>query len=327
MVHLSKPGLDTGQFHTDEVRQSTKPSKSTSRIIALPCSAAGPHYQTPPNLAAGFSSLHLSNEHPARANLVADDITTSRFKISLETWGSSILYSGGATWIEHKRNAKDCLFGQFDTADVTCPSKTISTKAATDSNGTTTHVNSTATANGVKGKEKNTCPQENSRHIRFPRAFANTPSVICWLNRLDLSSSPDHNYRLRCFASHITKSGFTAHIDAWGDSQLNGAAMCWIAFPSSKANVDSGEINTLDVRSWSDPKEETTGWIKFKRSFKKPPTVLVALNMVDTAGNADLRVSVEAVDITEEGCKWKVRGGGDSTVYAAGAGWIALGVV
>ncbi|KAF2226793.1 hypothetical protein BDZ85DRAFT_192005 [Elsinoe ampelina] len=292
MVHLSKPGPDTGHFHTDEVRSSDRPCPSTSRIIALPSSAAGPHYQTPPNLAAGLSSLHLSCDRPARANLVVDGITTSQFKISLETWGSSILYSGGATWIEHKRDAKDCLFGQFDTADL-----------------------------------KEACPQENSRHIRFPRAFMSPPSVICWLNRLDLSSSPDHNYRLRSSASHITKSGFTAHVDAWGNSQLNGAAMCWIAFPSTKANADSGEISTLDVRSWSDPKEETTGWVSFKRSFKRPPTVLVALNMLDMAGNADLRVGVETKEVTEQGFRWSIKGGGDSTVYAAGAGWIALGIV
>ncbi|TKX27632.1 H-type lectin domain-containing protein [Elsinoe australis] len=318
MVHLSKPGPDTGQFHTTEVRSSNKPSKSTSRIVALPSSANGPHYQTPPNLAAGFNSLHLSHEHPARANLTADGITTTQFKITVETWGPSILYSGGATWIEHKRNARDCLFGQFDTSDLAS-----STPSASNSQS-----NGTAQTNGTsKAKDSSSCPQENSKHIRFPRAFASPPQVICWLNRLDLTSSPEHNYRLRSYATHTTKSGFTAHIDTWSDTQLNGAAMCWIAFPQEKALVASGDISTLDVRSWSDPREETSGEVRFGKKFRAPPTVLVALNMLDAAGNADLRVAVKAQDVTGEGFKWTFSSGGDSTLYAAGGSWIALGFV
>lgn len=95
MVHLSKPGHDTGHFNTSEVRVkvNNQSSKATSRIIALPRG----HYKGPPNLAAGFSCLDVSSEAPIRANLLADQITKDDFRISIETWGDSVLYEGGAT--------------------------------------------------------------------------------------------------------------------------------------------------------------------------------------------------------------------------------------
>ncbi|GAM90260.1 hypothetical protein ANO11243_083020 [Dothideomycetidae sp. 11243] len=294
MVHLATPGPDTGRFDTNEVRPSSKPSKSTSRIIALPRGPSGkPHYKSPPNLAAGFSSLHLSGDRSAiRANLVADDFTVEKFRITIETWGEAKLFSAAATWIEHASSARDCIFGQFDTAD-------------------------------CKGTSKQ---QEYSRHVRFPRSFAAPPAIVCWLNRLDMGAGGERNWRLRAYSSDVTKQGFTAHIDAWADTALAGGAMAWIAFPAGKAKVDSGRFATTDVRSWSEPRERTTGKVSFQTKFERPPTVLAALDMLDAAGNADLRVKVTVQDVTTSGFMWSLDTWDDSTLYAAGAGWIALGI-
>lgn len=302
MVHLAKAGPDTGFFSTEEVRPSSKPTKSTSRTISLPKTSNGPYYKKPPNLAAGFRSLHLSHEAPVRANLVADKITCDDFRITLETWGNSTLYSASATWMEHKADSKDCLFGQFDTQENASPA---ASKAKTP-----TH------------------QQEHSSHITFPRPFAEPPEIICWLNRIDMASGSDRNWRIRAYASTITPTSFTAHIDAWSDSVLHGAAMCWIAYPARKTRVASGSFSTQDVRSWSNPKPKNSAVVKFKEGvFRKPPTVLVALNMLDMAGNADLRVAVDAEQVGPEGFRWRLDTQGDSTLYAAGASWIALGFV
>ena len=104
--------------------------------------------------------------------------------------------------------------------------------------------------------------------------------------------------------------------------------MCWIAFPRRKAHVASGSINTMDVRSWSNPKPNNSASVKFAEgAFQKPPTVLVALNMLDMAGNADLRISADVSNITRDGFEWHLDTWEDSTLYAAGASWIALGFV
>lgn len=302
MVHLDKPGPDTGVFHTDEVRPRTKPTKVTSRIIALPKN----HYKTAPNLAAGFRSLDLSHEAPVRANLVVDGITASQFKITIETWAKSTLHSAGATWIERAANAKQCQVGQFDTHDVD-----VRPKAAA---GASKPINAQP-------------PQENARAIKFARPFKAEPEVVCWLNRIDMESGEDRNWRVRAYADNVSPQGFSAHIDTWSDSVLNGAAMCWIAFPKGKARVACGSFSTGDVRSWSNPKPKNSAWVGFREgAFKNKPTVLVALNMLDMAGNADLRVLVDVDEVSPDGFRWHLDTWDDSTLYTASASWIALGL-
>jgi hypothetical protein len=43
------------------------------------------------------------------------------------------------------------------------------------------------------------------------------------------------------------------------------------------------------------------------------------------AGNADLRVAVDVKDVDTQGFRWSLKTFEDSTLYAAGASWIALG--
>lgn len=308
MVHLSKPGHDTGHFNTSEVRVkvNNQSSKATSRIIALPKG----HYKQPPNLAAGFSCLDISSEAPIRANLLADQITKDDFRISIETWGDSVLYEGGATWIEHKANAKDAIFGQYDTDEGHHDSQSGQMR------------------NRSPRKQARSAPehrQKNSRPIFFPHAFQEPPEVICWLNRLDLASGADFDYRIRAFADEITAESFLAHLNTWDSGRMQGAAMAWVAFPRGKKNVDCGTFSTTSVRKKSDPRPRTTGTVKFRQIFQKVPTVLSALSSIDAAGNADLRVKVTIGDVTREGFRWTLETWDDSTLYAASASWIALG--
>ena len=197
------------------------------------------------------------------------------------------------------------MFGQFDTHDVL----------------------DTSANKGGQGKGKtNRPPQETSQQIRFPRAFTREPEVVCWLNRLDMASGEDRNWRIRAYASDVTSKGFTAHVDTWADSVMNGAGCCWIAFPQGKARVANGSFSTGDVRSWSDPRPKNSATVRFKEgTFGQPPTVLVAINMLDMAGNADLRVGVDVDQVTKDGFRWHLDTWEDSTMYAAGASWIALG--
>ncbi len=294
-VHLDEPGPDTGVFSTEEVRPRNKPKRITSRVIAFPRN----HYKTAPNVAAGFKLLELSHEADIRANLVGDRITASSFKITLETWPDSILYRASAQWIEHKAGARECHFGQFDTQDVAVQS-----------------------ADGVAA----TAQQEYSRRIKFRLSFDEPPAVICWLNRIDMASGEGRNWRIDAHATDVTAASFVARLDAWGDTLLNGAAMCWIAFPRSKKRVASGRFSTMDVRPWNDPRPRNSKRIEFPPgTFERPPTVLVALNMLDMAGNADLRIRADAEDVDAKGFTCRLDTWEDSTLYAASASWIALG--
>ena len=309
MVHLKTPGPDEGHFSTEEVkRNKDKPVLAISRIITLPRN----HYKEPPNLAAGFTSLDISRETPIRANLVADNITTSEFRISIETWGNSSLYSASACWIEHAAKARDCVFGQFDTQDMSLAPAISAT--APHSKITKRHA-----------VRKDPVPKKYGKPFLFPRPFEEPPEVVCWLNRLDLSSGDERDYKVRAFADEVSCDDFVAHLNTWDDGELNGAAMFWIAFPKGKGHVDSGSFSTTSVRKRSDPRPKTTAKVKFKQKFERVPTVLAALNMIDAAGNADLRVKLEIREVNREGFRWTLATWDDSTLYAASASWIALG--
>ncbi|KAK0276339.1 hypothetical protein LTR35_010664 [Friedmanniomyces endolithicus] len=308
MVHLAKSRLDDGHFSTEEVRRREKPALSTSRPIAFTPN----HYDEPPNLAAGFSSLDVSCEGPIRANLIADNITKDGFRIAIETWGQSTLYAADGTFIERKATAKECIFGQFDTQDASFSPA----KSATAPRAATTRKLAVQTE---------PVPRKYAKRFDFPQPFKEPVEVVCWLNRLDMTSGRDRDYKIRAFADEGDEEGFTAHLNTWDNGELHGAAMCWIAFPKLKPHVDSGRFTTTDVRKRTDPRPKTSSRVKFKQRFAVVPTVLTALSMLDTAGNADLRVRVSVSEVSREGFRWTLETWGDSTLYAAGASWIALG--
>ena len=278
-----------------------------------------------------------------------------------------MLHRADATWIEHAAGARECQFGQFDTRDA---SQDLGANASGGGRVAAEHRKPRKLQydGGSGGGEKEPPPQEHSLSITFPRAFTTQPMVIVWLNRLDLQSGDEHNYRVNASATQVTKKGFVAHLDTWGDGVMNGAAMAWIAFPAEKKRVASGVVRTTDVRSWGNPRPRNSGWVRFpERLFPPPrrkeenvddveetqgedgsvvvngvangeavvnekgrekeqkPTVLIALKMLDMAGNADLRIKTYATDVTKEGFRWHLDTWDDSTLYAAEASWVALG--
>ncbi|KAK4634686.1 hypothetical protein CLAFUW4_02196 [Fulvia fulva] len=301
-AHLSEPGPDNGAFSTSEVRSKHEPTLSTSRLISLPKG----RYKEPPNLAAGFSSLDISSERSIRANIVANEFSTETFQIAIETWGSSQLFEASVVWIEHKADAKDCVFGQLDTATAT-PWQPADPFARYSPH-----------------KSQDSLQQKHAKAFFFPKPFAEPPEVVCWLNRLDLSSGRDYDYKIRAFADEINKDSFLAHLNTWDSGRMHGAALCYVAFAKGKRNVESGRISTNDVRKRTNPRSTTTAVVNFKKRFEKPPTIIAAINMIDAAGNADLRIRLVISEVDEEGFRWSFETWDDSTLYAASAHWIAL---
>jgi hypothetical protein len=170
--------------------------------------------------------------------------------------------------------------------------------------------------------------QEWSKRCRFPNSFKGSepPEVVCWLNRLDIESGNERNFRINAYVTGLRTDSVAFHLDTWGDCNLNGAALCWIAFSKGKKRVDCGSFSTSDVRPWHVARSENSQSVNFKKGwFDKPPIVLVALNNLDMAGNADLRIRVDATDIDKDGYTWHLESWGNSTLYATGASWIALG--
>jgi len=291
-IHLPHPAPSLGLFSTLEVRPSSSPYDLTSRLISFPKN----NYSSPPHLAGGFSMLHLSSSAPAvRANLVGSHITSSSFRVGLETWDGGILCAAEARWIEHRRGARDCAFGQVDTME----------------------------GSVLKGSYV--------KRIKFPKHFKDPPTVVCWLNRIDLGTGPGRLLRLRAGAGDVTTEGAVVRLGTWGQrTEMGGAGMCWIAFRKGKKHVDEGTFG-VGAREGVRRKRVGSGgkgWETFREgAFERVPTVVAALEMFDMGGDRDLRIRVIVDEVTKEGFAWRIETWGDSVLNAARVRWIALGFV
>ncbi|KAG0641498.1 hypothetical protein HOY80DRAFT_721594 [Tuber brumale] len=267
----------TGSWNTQEVRPKEKPRMEISKIITF----AKP-FVAPPRLPLGLNSLDISKDANIRVVATATDTTKESFKASISTWGDTILYSAGASWLEVSPGHLEYQNGEFSTQE-----------------------------NNPLNK-----PQlETSRRISFDRPFVTPPKVIVFLKQIDMDKTKD--WRVGTWVSDIDANGFTIHIHTWHDSILYSATAGWIAYPEDRPYVFSCTANTQDVRPWNKPQLENSRRIDFGGlKFWKTPNIFMAINALFFDHNADLRIKVDAKDVTETGLTWHMDSWGDSTLYA-----------
>lgn len=222
-----------------------------------------------------------------RCNLLS--LTAHNAEIDIESWEDTKLYSAGCSWLSIPQENLDLQCGRFDTLEdrsITKPQKLT------------------------------------TRRITFERPYYALPKVVVWLEAL---STPKHNCRIRVKAEHVDISGFTLHVEAWADTDILCATAAWFAHSADREDVCSGTFNTLDVRSWTQPRLQTSSYTPFGgRRFSKKPRVFSALNTLDVDKGRNLRIRLHTSDLTMNGMTWHLDGWSDTTVYSAGASYIAF---
>ncbi len=146
--------------------------------------------------------------------------------------------------------------------------------------------------------------------ILFPRAYSAPPKVVVWLRQLDMANNA--NVRINVSATDIDARGFTANIMTWADSTLYSAGLVWIAFPADTPGVVTGVFNPPGAG------------VTFS-SFTQPPLVAVGLNYLDVDRSANFRIHAYAKDITAGSMNCALETWGGTTVWGAGAAYIAIG--
>ena len=275
----------TGSWITQDVRPSDNPQKVTARNITF-----GKPFSAPPRLPLGLNLLDLGKDANVRVTARAENITKEGFKISLNTWGDTVLYSAGASWLELSPGYLEYQTGEFTTEDDHPWQK----------------------------------PQlKTSRRINFARAFITPPKVIVFLKNLDMQKN--RNWRIKTMATGIDAKGFTIHIDTWGDSILYRAVAGWIAYPGDRPYIFSGTANTMDVRPWDKPQLLNSKSIGFGGvQFWRTPSVFMAINSLDFGCSANLRIWVLAENVSPTGLTWRMDSWGDSIFYSAGVSILAV---
>lgn len=235
--------------------------------------------------------VDIGKNNNVRVKSYASDVKKDKFKIHVDTWGDTVLHSAACTWLEVEANDPDFQFGTFNTLDDHPWSK----------------------------------PQTlTTRLINFPHRYPVPPKVVVWLTAFDMKH--DKNWRIKTFATNITATSFNIHIDTWADTVLYSAAALWIAYPADKPNIFSGSFNTMDMRPWDSPQHQNSAYVKFGHNvFSKPPRTVLAINWIDISNEQNLRLEVKSSAVTVDGMSWHMNSWGDTTLYSAGASYIALG--
>ncbi|KAF8251470.1 hypothetical protein K440DRAFT_637435 [Wilcoxina mikolae CBS 423.85] len=249
-----------------------------------------PPYRVPPTITCGLTGLDIDRETFIRIKAYADNIRRDSFYIHLDAWSGTTVYEASCTWLETTNDEPDFQVGTYKFA----------WKPYMD-----------------------TSKQRYSEFIKFDYAFDKCPNVVIWLNQLDLDTG--HIIRIKTYASDITTTDFTIHIDTWDDSIIYGAGVSWIAYPCDHPGIFSGNVCTTDYRDWHNPDSTNGGDVTFPKDFfHTVPKVLLAVNYLDFDHRYNLRFRAYADRVWQGGMKWHVNSWADTICYNVGAAFLAF---
>ncbi|KAI5836755.1 hypothetical protein DFP73DRAFT_346555 [Morchella snyderi] len=276
--------VNIGSFHTDEVRPRNRPELQASKEITFET----PYPERPSSVLLGLTDIDIGNWECVRIQSHTSDIRNDGFKVHLDTWEARNLHGCGCSWLGVAAGNDHYL--QFGRVALDQPWMTVM--------------------------------ERFTRQIAFEHEYPFPPVVVVWLSALAMGKT--RNWRVKTYASQVTTSGFTLHIDTWAGSHLYGAESTWLAYPTDTPRILSGDFNTLQVRSWHPARDRTTGTVHFVNTFESTPRVFVALNFLDMDCKHNLRFFMK---YTADRSKmdWSLNSWHDSMLYTAGASYIAIG--
>ncbi|KAF8603540.1 hypothetical protein BDV93DRAFT_579642 [Ceratobasidium sp. AG-I] len=247
------------------------------------------HSTTPP---IGLNWLDMKCKANKRIRSYIDNVATdpqAKVKgiVHLDSWHDTVLYSAGCTWLDVCKHDRDFQFGTYATGELS--------------------------AN----------PNKPSTPITFDRPYASVPNIIVWIKDLDLDKGT--NYRVKTYATNITRTGFTLNVETWGDTKLYNAGVTWIAHAASRSNIASGGFHTNEIRPYTETKQqEHMKAVKFDKKFEGKPDVYVGFSQIDSANDTNLRLKAFAKDVTTEGMNLHINTWFDTVLYQAEASWLAI---
>jgi hypothetical protein len=238
----------------------------------------------------GLNLIDIDKETNARLRAYVDHVSVAdsnfnHFKADfhLDAWDDTRLYSARCSWLDVSQHSTDFQFGSFATGQLSRA-------------GTLSEV----------------------LEVKFKKPYKAIPKIVTWLTTLDVDCSK--NTRIVALATDVTTTGFKLQVNTWHITIIHGATVSWIAVPSDRPNMTAGQFDYLHVGS---PATYRTR-IAFDKSFHHPPQVVVALNKLDIGNEANLRIAVQAADITAEGMMLCVDAWGDTLLHSVGCAYIAI---
>jgi hypothetical protein len=152
-------------------------------------------FRTPPKVVVWLNGLDMHYGQNWRVKVYATDVRHFGFTLHIDSWGDSILYGGGASWVAYPADQPEICSGTVNTED----------QRPADQ------------------------PQRyNSGWAGFgENIFQKTPRVMLGINSMDIEC--EHDLRLRVGAENVNPYGMTWHANTWDDSVLYSAGISYVA--------------------------------------------------------------------------------------------------
>ena len=109
------------------------------------------------------------------------------------------------------------------------------------------------------------------------------------------------------------------------------ASVFMLLFLATGINAFTQRIGVVSFNYWqtghvfetgSGPREDSR-WVSFSQPFSRTPKVFVAIKLLDSSKDANLRIDTNARDITRYGFRLKVNTWADTKIYAVSTSWLA----
>lgn len=119
----------------------------------------------------------------------------------------------------------------------------------------------------------------------------------------------------------ITSCSFTLNVHSQATSTIQDVEISWLAYSDERPGLTIGEF----AGNWVPGQMSCEGYVAFKRGwFNAPPRVVVGMRGFTIDESQDLYLSVEVVQVTREGMKWRFDGGQERNIKSATGSFIAF---
>lgn len=279
--------LDTGRFLTNSDRPN-EPAKDTKGTIHF--EVATDSWRMVPRVVLGVNWLDMERGRNTRLSCDVLEVTEDSAQIDLHSWADTLQYSTGCSWLAVSSSDIYCQTGQYTVSE---------------------------------DWRFATLPVRTSHRVLFTHVYPAIPKVACWLSGMDCAHG--WNLRLSIYATDITVSGFTLHLDTWADTRLLSLTATWLAHPADRADIVSGTIDPEVDTPIRNPKQAFTGTVAFEKSpFTKPPRVFMAFNRLDIGNGENLSVGLVSGAVTYQGMNYTIQALSNAIMHSASCTYLAI---
>lgn len=148
-------------------------------------------YSAPPQVVVWLSGFDMRRGKAWKVKTYVSDVTSTGFKIHIDTWEDTVLYSGTATWVAYTAGKPGVCSGSFST-------------------------------NSIIPKMSHTGYEKFGKGV-----FGKSPHVVVALNKIDMDCN--QFMRLGVKTSDVSVDGMKWKLEGWVDTYITSAGASYIS--------------------------------------------------------------------------------------------------